>query len=168
MTVDDLLAKQEIIETLYRYCRSLDRMDEKMYETVFSSDARLKYDNYFDGTSVEFCEWVWEQHRAMRAHSHQIANVLVNISEDRNRAVSESYVTICLAQNVTSSDGMISHTVERGRYLDQWGRGKSGEWRITGRQYTGDVRIVLDSASEHARTVSRERTDPSYEIFALI
>src|SRR2546423_13560720 len=79
MRVEELLAKQAICEGLYRYCRSLDRMDRALYATVFQPAAALDYGEDFAGTAEEFCEWVWAAHATMQAHSPQITNTLVDV-----------------------------------------------------------------------------------------
>lgn len=163
MTLEELAAKQSLIEGLYRYCRSLDRMDRALYATVFEPGAALDYGEHFRGSAEEFCDWVWTSHEAMQAHSHQITNVLTEVDPDAGRAVSEAYVTVCLRTKPDSS-GAVADIVDRGRYVDRWVRGADGGWRITARRYLSDVQQVTDAATSPPVKAVRDRTDPSYEL----
>ena len=165
MTVEELSAHQQIREALYRYCRSLDRMDTGLYDTVFVPGAALEYGAYFSGTAEEFQDWVWQAHAGMQAHSHQITNVLAEVDAVGGAAVSEAYVTVCL-RTAPDADGRVVDIVDRGRYLDRWTRGDDGRWRISARRFRSDIQQVLDASGSSAPDVARDRTDPSYDLFA--
>ena len=165
MTVDDLLAKQAIAEGLYRYCRSLDRMDRELYGTVFEAGARLDYGDYFSGTAEQFCDWVWDQHLATQAHSHQITNIISEVDSGKGAASSEAYVTVCLRTKPDTA-GAVVDIVERGRYLDRWRRHDDGSWRIDARRYVTDIQQVSDASTSPPPAVARDATDPSYRLFA--
>lgn len=163
MTLDELAAKQAITEVLYRYCRSLDRMDVALYGTVFAPGAPLDYGDYFSGTAEEFRDWVWAAHESMQAHSHQITNVLVELDPSGDAAVSEAYITVCL--RTRPAGGAVTDIVDRGRYLDRWSRGPNKEWRIAARRFRSDVQQISDAGSSPAPGAVRDPTDPSYELF---
>jgi hypothetical protein len=163
MTSEELLAKQCVTEGLYRYCRSLDRMDRSLYGTVFEPGAALDYGDYFHGTAEEFCDCVWTAHEAMQAHSHQITNVLADVDPAAGRAVSEAYVTVCL-RTKPDSRGAVIDIVDRGRYVDRWVRSTDGGWRIVARQYLSDIQEVIDASASPPTVAVRDRTDPSYEL----
>ena len=163
MSLDELAAKQAITETLFRYCRSLDRMDVPLYATVFAPGAALNYGDYFSGTAEEFRDWVWAAHEGMQAHSHQITNVLVELDPAGDAAVSEAYVTVCL--RTRPAGGVVTDIVDRGRYLDRWARGKDGAWRIARRAYRSDVQQISDAGSSPPPGAIRDPSDPSYELF---
>jgi hypothetical protein len=60
--------------------------------------------------------------------------------------------------------------VSRGRYLDRWSC-RDGRWAIDERRYVDDftnVHDVPDSpmTDESATGAARDRTDPSYQLFA--
>lgn len=164
MTIDETTTKYAITEVLYRYCRSLDRMDETLYDTVFVPGASLEYGEYFAGTAEEFRTWVWSAHEGMQAHSHQIANVLVEIASDGLSATSEAYVTVCLRMK-PDQHGRVWDVVERSRYLDRWTRHEDGDWRIAARRLVSDIQQRTDTTGSPASIVSRDRTDPSYQLF---
>jgi hypothetical protein len=164
VTVDDLVAKQAVAEGLYRYCRSLDRMDLELYGTVFEPGARLDYGDYFSGTPDQFRDWVWDQHLATQGHSHQITNIMATVEASEGRAASESYVTVCLRTKPDAA-GAVVDIVERGRYLDQWSKDSDGSWRITARRYVTDIQQVSDASTSPPPVIRRDSSDPSYSLF---
>jgi ketosteroid isomerase-like protein len=163
MTSDELEAKQSIAEGLYRYCRSLDRMDEELYAMVFEAGAQLDYGDYFRGTAEAFRDWVWAAHNSMQAHSHQITNILTEINERGDGAVSEAYVTVCL-RTKPDENGNTVDIVDRGRYVDSWTRRDDGSWRIAGRRFRSDIQQVSDASTAPPVTGVRDRTDLSYDL----
>jgi hypothetical protein len=136
--VEIVASKQAITEVLYRYCRGLDRMDREMALAVWHAGGLADYGEHFKGTGEEFVEWVWKAHEGFHAHSHQITNVLIEIADDGDHAVSEAYVTVALRGGSTSEPLDI---VDRGRYLDRWSR-RDGRWAIDARQYVSDFQSV--------------------------
>jgi SnoaL-like domain len=165
VTIDDLLVKQAIAEGLYRYCRSLDRMDRELYGRVFEAGARLEYGDYFSGTAEQFCDWVWDQHLATQGHSHQITNITTEVEPSEARAASEAYVTVCLRTKPNAA-GAVVDIVERGRYLDRWTRDTDGSWRIASRRYVTDIQQVSDGSTSPPPAILRDANDASYGLFA--
>jgi hypothetical protein len=164
VTVDEWVAKQQIAEGLYRYCRSMDRMDRRLYATVFTPDADLDYGEHFIGTPDGFREWVWAAHAGMQAHSHQITNILTEVDTATGHAVSEAYVTVCLRPKPPST-GEVVDIVDRGRYLDRWVRGDDGSWRIASRRFRSDLQHLVPASSAPPVTSVRDTSDPSFELF---
>ncbi len=160
--IDDLLAKQAISEVLYRYCRGLDRMDRPMALSVWHDGATADYGSMYKGTGAGFIHWVWGQHEGMLAHSHQIANILIDVTGDR--AVSEAYVTVKLRRQ--TAPGAIVDLIGSGRYLDRWSK-RNGVWAIDERRYAHDFDSVyapLDPG--FPADGRRDRQDPSYALFS--
>jgi hypothetical protein len=164
MDIEVVVAKQSVAEGLYRYCRSLDRMDRELYATVFEPGAALDYGEHFVGTAEQFCDWVWIAHAGMQAHSHQITNILTEVAPGGGAAVSEAYVTVCLRTNADDA-GRCYDVVDRGRYLDRWARQADGSWRISSRRYRSDIHHVSDASTSPPVTTRRDPSDPSYELF---
>jgi len=157
---DTLAAKQAITEVLYRYCRGLDRMDRALALSVWHADGTARYEEWFDGTGAAFVDWVWRVHAEVLRHSNQITNVLIEV--DGDRAVSESYVTVCL--RTKPHEGGATDIESRGRYLDRWSR-RDGRWAIEHRQYVDDIMhtvAVPDDAAAAITSGHRDRDDPSY------
>lgn len=160
--LDQLLAKQDITESLYRYCRALDRMDLALAHSVWHDNATVDYGEYFQGSAEAFIIWVWDSHKAMASHSHQISNVLIELSG--NAARSEAYVTVGMRRILPS--GCAMDTTNRGRYLDRWSR-HDGVWLIDDRHFVRDFRSTYPKASAATSASSagwgfRDTGDPSY------
>jgi hypothetical protein len=164
--VAELVAKQAITEVIYGYCRGLDRMDRELARRTWHDDGTADYGPMFQGTGVEFVDWVWTAHEAFAAHSHQVTNVLIQVDVGAERAVSESYVTVAL--RLPPDDGNMADIVGRGRYLDRWSR-RDGRWAVDHRQYVDDFQAlypvaVTEITDMAAATGRRGPEDPSYEV----
>ena len=162
MTHEHALIKQEITETLYRYCRAVDRMDRELYDSLFTSGAPVDFPE-FSGTAEGFGDWVWDAHALMQGHSHQITNVLVEVDDDATSAVSEASVTVCL-RTKPEERGQVYDVVDLGRYMDRWTRLDDRSWRISSRVNRSDIRQVTAAALSPPATAVRDRSDPSYDL----
>lgn len=160
--LETLLAKQAIQETLFRYARGLDRMDRAMAEDVWHADGTADYVGMFQGTGAGFVEWVWQAHAHMERHSHQIANVLVDVAEDGLHATSESYVTVTL-WTLPDAEGRQLELVGRGRYLDRWEK-RADRWAIAHRIHVLDLSSQQPLGRAEVSDASRrDETDPSFD-----
>jgi ketosteroid isomerase-like protein len=151
----------DIEQMLYRYCRSMDRMDHALGYSVFAEDSVADYGAMFQGTGRGFIDWVCEGHKAFETHSHQLANPTIRVTGDT--AGSETYVTVVLRQK-TPDGGKIEIT-GKGRYNDKWARQKDGSWKITHRIFIQDfdeIRPVVQEA--FPGWGKRDRTDPSFAV----
>lgn len=152
-----LADKHAITEQIYRYCRSVDRLDVPLGHSVFHDDATADYGANYKGTGRGAIDWICASHRQLLFHSHQVSNVLVEL--DGDRAGSEAYVTATLRME---REGRLVQMEVWGRYCDRWSR-RDGLWRIDHR----DSLIDYDSIREvtpmqsHDRA-RRDETDPSY------
>jgi hypothetical protein len=169
--VHELVAKQAITDVLYAYCHGLDRMDEDLARSVFHDDSRVEYSRAFSGSGHGFIDWVFEVHRDMRAHSHQITNILIHLHGDARSAVSESYVTVHL-HRPTLTEGLVDIVI-LSRYLDEWSK-RDGRWAINRRQCVRDLADVLPVTDPGPVSAlgpdvpvlasRRDRTDVSYSV----
>jgi hypothetical protein len=164
--LDELLAKQAIVEVIYRYCRGLDRMDRDLALSTWHEDGTADYGPMFNGTGAGFVDWVWNAHTAFTAHSHQVTNILIHVDLADGRAVSESYVTVAL--RMAPNEGSVIDIVGRGRYLDRWSH-RDGRWAIDHRQFVDDFQAVYatpvtEATDGSAATGRRGPDDPSYGV----
>jgi SnoaL-like domain len=162
--LEALLAKQAITEVLYRYCRGLDRMDKALALSVWHPGSTADYGPIFTGSGAEFVEWVWVAHEALAAHSHQITNIMIDVTGDH--ATSEAYVTVAL--RTRPEEGSIVDIVDRGRYLDRWSR-RRGLWAIDSRRFVEDFQAIypvpLNEATDGSQATGRRGpNDPSYDV----
>lgn len=133
-TLETLIAKQAIAETLHRYCHAMDRIDPELGSQVWHPGGQAHYGpNIFDGAASDFLKQTFELHRRAQGTSHQLSNILIVV--DGDAATSESYVHACIRM-----DG--NDIVVRGRYLDTWSC-RDGEWRIDERRYENDLTQLI-------------------------
>lgn len=160
--MDDTLAdKFAITEQLYRYCRSVDRLDVPLGHSVFHADATADYGpTGYRGTGHGAIDWICAAHRQLLAHSHQVSNIVIEVKGDR--AGSEAYVTATLRME---REGRMMQMEIWARYCDRWSR-RDGTWRIDHR----DTVIDYDSVREVTpmNTHQWTRRDPSDASYAAL
>jgi ketosteroid isomerase-like protein len=127
LSIDELLAKQEITELLYRYCRGIDRLDWTLVRSCYHDDA---FDDHgiFRGSPEEFVAFFTEFLGAMTATTHTLGNILITV--DGDVAGCESYI---LAWHRLPADGDTPRDLTAsGRYVDRLER-RNGQWKIAHR-----------------------------------
>ena len=150
--------RQEISDLIYRYCRSMDRMDHEQGYAIWHEDGTADYGpDVFQGTGRGFIDWVCETHKHLDAHSHQVSNIVIELDGDRAR--SEAYVTATLQ---ATRDAKTTQITAWSRYVDQWSR-RDGRWGIDSRVTVMDFDEVREvtQVKPHSEG-SRNRSDPSY------
>jgi hypothetical protein len=153
-----LLDKQAITEQIYRYGRSMDRLDRDLGYAVFWPEATADYDKQmFQGTGHGFVDMVMEAHLAFVAHSHQFSNIVIEIDGDSAR--SETYGDVTLRR--VDGSGQCFDIRNLGRYVDRWQK-RGDEWRIIARTYLHDFDESTPSKGDFATTGRRDRLDASY------
>jgi SnoaL-like domain len=149
---DELLAKQEITEALYRYCRGDDRLDASLSQSLWHPDGPAEYGPkgvVFIGPTNEWAQRIHPGLAKLTGKSHRVSNILIEL--DGERAVSEAYVSATLWRN--SVDQKLWQRTMVGRYLDRWSR-RAGRWAVDHRRYIFDF--------------SYESEDPSYTVLGTL
>lgn len=164
-TLEELIARDEITDVLYRYCRGVDRMDVDLTKSCWHPDGTARYSDYFEGTVDDLIAWMWPLHDGMATHSHQVTNRTIEVSGDTART--ETYVIASLR---TLGDAPID-ILSRGRYLDRLSR-RDGVWAIDHRTFVDDLTAMyspllddgptVDTVVADAAYTRRDRDDPSY------
>lgn len=153
-----LLDKQAIMEALYRYARSMDRLDRELGYSVFWPEATADYhEQMYQGSGHGFVDMVMAAHLDYESHSHQHSNILIEVDGDAAR--SETYGDVTLRR--IDATGQVIDSRSLGRYVDAWEK-RSGEWRIINRTYLHDFDQTTPSAGLFTTTGRRDRLDPSY------
>ena len=162
--IDELLAKQEITEVIFKYCRCMDRCDKELAKEIFHPDARVDYgEQMYQGSGYGFVDMALSGHALHMSHSHQHGNILIRI--DGNRAYSELYGDVTLRRRDEHGDLVDSRNL--GRYLDLWEKREDGRWRIAERLFLLDLDQTGPApGAVFEATGKRDRTDPSYRLFA--
>ncbi|MCT2399137.1 nuclear transport factor 2 family protein [Novosphingobium mangrovi (ex Huang et al. 2023)] len=155
---EQIAEKFAITEQIYRYCRSVDRLDVPLGHSVFHEDATADYGpTGYRGTGRGAIDWICEAHKYLLAHSHQVTNI--NIVLDGERAGSEAYVTATLRME---REGKMMLMEIWARYCDRWSK-RDGTWRIDHRDTVIDYDSIREvtpmNRHEWAR---RDPQDPSY------
>jgi hypothetical protein len=159
-TTRALADRQEITDLIYRYCRSMDRIDAQLGYTIWHDDAVADYGaDIYQGSGRGFIDHVCAMHRQTLAHSHQISNIIIQL--DGDRAASESYVTATLR---VMKGGKLMQITAWSRYIDQWSR-REGRWGIEKRSAILDFDEIREAtAIGKSGRGSRDRDDPSYAV----
>lgn len=161
--IDDLLAKQDITEAMFKYCRSMDRCDVALGKEVFHPDAKVDYGKQmYQGTGYGFVETALSVHTAMfQAHSHQHGNILIEVKGDR--AYSEIYGHVTLRRR--DENGVLIDNRNFCRYLDIWEK-RDGQWKILERALLLDYDDTGPATGAIFQSEGRrDRGDPSYRLF---
>ncbi len=156
---DDTADRMAITDQIYRYCRSVDRLDMELGHGVFHPDSYADFGASYKGTGRGWIDFICVEHRKFLHHSHQVTNILIEI--DGDRAGSEAYVTATL--RLREGDRVFQREFWA-RYVDVWSR-RDGHWAIDRR----DCVIDFDSSREvtplnENQRSQRDRSDPSYAV----
>src|SRR5580698_753031 len=133
--------REVITDLIYRYCRSVDRLDIPLGHSIWHDDAVADYGaDVYQGNGRGVIDHICAQHLHTLHHSHQVSNILIEL--DGERAASESYVTASL--RVRRGAKLMQMTVWS-RYIDRWSR-REGRWaldhRLTVRDFD-EIREVV-------------------------
>ena len=164
-----LIAKGSIRDVLYRYCRAIDRCDERLLETVFHPDAIESHGGLHEGPALEFCRLAIAYVRKMATVSHYITNIMIDI--DGDVAWTESY-GLALHRIIDDGGGAFD-SIFAARLLDRF-ESRDGQWRISARRVVYDWNRDSDVRETWGRgffegqpqTGSMDRCDPSYTVLA--
>src|SRR5690349_1095244 len=89
MSADEVADRLAITDKIYRYCRSVDRLDVPVGHSVFHEDSYADFGGY-QGTGRGWIDYICVEHKKFLYHSHQVTNVIIEV--DGDTAGSESYV----------------------------------------------------------------------------
>jgi len=167
-----LLDKQEIEDTVLRYCRGIDRRDFDLVRSCYHPDA-MDHHGSFEGTIDEYIAWVDKLTARYRFTMHLVGNVLIEV--DGDRAVSETY-GVSLHR---SDDARPFMNLATGfRYLDRFERrdahdGTGRPWRIAERTAIGEWSIPIPSDAwwdipEDHLASQHDRSDVLYRLLGSL
>lgn len=131
MTIDEVIAKQEITDLVGRYMRGLDRLDRDLLRSTFHDDATTDY-GFFQGGPDEFVDMAYNALKDHLANHHMIGQV--NIDLEGDIAFGEVYFQAFhrIIQEGEERDLFIS-----GRYVDRYEK-RDGEWKFAFRSEVND------------------------------
>jgi ketosteroid isomerase-like protein len=171
--VDELSAREEIRDVMYRYARGVDRADVELLKSCYHPEA-VDAHWTFIGNGHEFAEEILRPHQLGQIPlvKHFITNILIELDGDR-AFVESSYV--CML-DLPLDEGAHAHLVSHGRYLDLFER-RDGEWKILSRllvsegaEWSNPIPVPGPAGrprpDQHQRA-SRFPDDPVYSRFNL-
>ncbi len=167
MTIEELLAKQEIAELSGAYMRGLDRLDRPLLRSVFHDDARTDY-GFFQGGPDDFVEMAYGALRDHAANHHMLGQINVTL-RDATTAFGEVYFQ---AFHRIVEDGDEKDLFISGRYVDRYEK-RGGAWKIAFRAEVNDWARTEPAADEFFRQTpqslrgERAPKDLSYRIDEL-
>ena len=124
--------REAIRESMYRYCRGIDRLDEAALRGAYWPDATDDHGAY-KGSAAGFIDMALEKLKHGGRMVHQVHNVL--IEQFGSVAAVESYFTAW--QEEKDATGAPLETVLCGRYVDRFEK-RNGEWRVAARTVVYD------------------------------
>ncbi|HEY8537880.1 MAG TPA: nuclear transport factor 2 family protein [Steroidobacteraceae bacterium] len=161
--LQELEARQQITDVLYRYARGWDRLDEEALRSCFFPDAEHQHGG-FKGKSQDFITRALPMVAKTRSTSHMISNVTIEIRG--NAAVSECYFLAHHRRATTDGKDEEDYFLG-GRYVDRFER-RDGEWKIARRIGLNSLERVVPRADRSFETAApdtfgkRKPEDPWY------
>ena len=159
--IAELAARQQIVESLYSYCRALDRMDRPLADSVWHPGGTADYGPGYRGSATGFLDFVWAYHLRLESHSHMVSNTIISVDLNSGTAKSESYVAVWLRS--APSGGTVTDVFHRGRYVDRWSL-REDLWAIDHRIYVADLMHETSNQAGPETWGRRDTTDPSYQV----
>jgi hypothetical protein len=153
--------REAITDKIYRYCRSVDRLDRAVGYSVFHEDSYADFGDNYRGAGRGWIDCVLKQHLDFLHHSHQVTNIILEVNGDT--AGSESYVYASLQRQ--DGDKRFQHEFWA-RYIDKWSK-RNGEWAIDRRDCIVDYGVQREVTPLWTDPRSkRDAGDPSYTVLA--
>ncbi len=161
-SLHSVVDRQQITDLIYRYCRSVDRLDIPLGHSIWHEDAIADYgEAVYQGNGRGVIDHICAQHRHALHHSHQVSNIIIDLNVNGDHAGSESYVTASLR---IMRDGRLKQVTVWGRYIDRWSR-RNGCWGLDKRISIRDFDEVRDVIAMGDHDIGRrDRSDPSYDV----
>lgn len=164
LTVDDLLAREEITDVVKALARGTDRLDRELMASCYHPDGTDDH-NVFRGTGTEFAQWVVDTLPHFQTTMHFIGPP--RIRNEGDRAEVDTY---CVAHHVSRPDdaGLQTDMVLGLRYVDRFER-RDGRWLIAKRVCSFDwtYTVPIDASTrwpfaDDFTVGARDRTDITY------
>jgi hypothetical protein len=158
ITVDTLLAREEIGDVIKRLARGTDRLDEELMASCYHSDGFDDH-NSFRGNGRDFARWAVQVLSHFESTMHFIGSPLIRVDGDLSHVD-----TYCVAHHLTDTTDLIIGL----RYVDRFER-RDHRWLIARRVCAFDwtYTVPIDgetrwSFGEGFTVGARDRTDITY------
>ena len=121
-------AQLSINQTIARYCRALDWLDESLLRTCYTADAYINY-GFYKGSVEGFFPVVMEIERAALHRSHFLSNVAIQLEGSFAEVECYGIATSTLDGNTLNIFG--------GRYLNRFQQIEQ-DWKMSRSEYVLD------------------------------
>jgi 3-phenylpropionate/cinnamic acid dioxygenase small subunit len=165
-----LIAKEEIRDVLYRYCRAVDRGDLELMKSCYHPDARDDH-GFFSGLAWDFAEYVLPILAQLELSIHSISNSLIELSGSKAHVETHWSVIHRLKRS-----GKFTDLWHQGRYLDEFEL-RDGNWKILSRVCVVDaersintvnfLNFIPNSNPHKVYMGHRGESDPVYKLHAI-
>lgn len=162
-----LLDKQEIQETIYAYCRGIDRRDLDTVRACYHPNATDEHGSFSGGVDA-YLDWVDGLLARYAWTMHFVGNVLIELEDGPHpvQAVAESY-GIAIHR---SDDGKPHLNLATAfRYLDRFER-REDRWKIAARIAVSEASIQIPAGAwwSTPEAFEKGRRDSSDALYALL
>jgi hypothetical protein len=153
--------RMQIQDTMYRWCRSVDRLDFDAMRQVFHPEA-VDHHGAFDGGVEGLIDWIGNRHRTIPFSMHAVSNMLIEFAGP-DLALVESYVRTTQRYPAEAAGALAQlaggkppegamDLLTCSRYVDRFAR-RNGEWRILERTLVADWKQVVPVAADAPKPV---------------
>jgi hypothetical protein len=153
--------RMQIQDTMYRWCRSVDRLDLEAMRDVFHPEA-LDHHGAFDGNVDGLVAWIGERHRGIPFSMHAVSNMLIEFAGP-DLALVETYVRTTQRYPAEAAHALSQLTGGKvldgamdlltcSRYVDRFER-RVGAWKIRERTLVADWKQVAPVAAHAPQPV---------------
>jgi hypothetical protein len=167
--LQSLLDREAIRESVFRYCRGIDRVDEDALRASYWPDA-TDFHGAYRGSATGFIDAALPKLRQSGRMIHHVGNLSIELRG--RRAAVETYFLAW--QRDRRTDGAEEETFLAGRYVDRFDK-RGDEWRVAARVVVYDwvqPMGAAPAASEAERfgprapIGARKPDDPWYALLA--
>lgn len=165
-----LIAKEEIRDVLYKYCRAVDRGDLELMKYCYHPDARDDH-GFFVGRGWDFADYVMPLLSRLELSIHSLSNPMIEVKQCKAYAETHWSVIHRIKRN-----GILTDMWHQGRYLDEFER-RNNHWKILSRVSVLDAERFIDTADfmrlnpknkpNIPYTGQRGRGDPVYALHGI-
>jgi ketosteroid isomerase-like protein len=170
LATQQLLDREAIRECIFRYCRGIDRQDEKALRSAYWPDASDMH-GPFNGSATAFIDYALARLRSSDRSVHHVTNMSVTLAG--TQAAAETYWLAL--QREPDAAGTLKEVFMSGRYIDRFEK-RGDEWRIAARTVMYDWMRPLGTPQGTERERMGPRVpngsnypnDPVYALFASL
>lgn len=165
--LERVIAREQIRDVLYRYCRAADRGDAALLKSCYHPDGRDDH-GFFSGSGHEFVDYVMPILAQLECCIHSLSNPLIEVVGQRAFVETQWSVIHRLRRS-----GKLTDLWDQGRYLDEF-ECRDGQWRILNRVVVMDAErwvdtvnlldLIPDSNPQKVLTGRRDVGDPVFRL----